>query len=316
MSEQVGTGAALEKRLASRAVALVWLGVVCVSTAALFVRAGNAPALVLAFYRKLFAAALLAPAALGNAGYRAELLSLDRKSAAWCALGGVFLAMHFWTYFLSVNHTTVAASQVLIATEVIFVSLFMFLTGRERFGLRGGAGILLALAGSVLVAYVPGGFTAGGALFGNLCGLVSAVMLASYSLVGVRVRRGMSNTVYNLLIYGVAAAVLGGMIAVSPYRFTGYGWKAYLAGFLMAVFNSLLGHSIFNWSFKYLSPTLVSVIKLFQIVLAAIWAFLLLSELPTFTQLLGGITATLGIILYIRQKGTAGQAVSAKPAER
>ena len=191
---------------------------------------------------------------------------------------------------------------MLIATEVIFVSLFMFLAGRERFGLRGSAGILLALAGSILVAYVPGGFSAGGALFGNLCGLFSALMLALYSLVGVKVRRSMGNTVYNLLIYGIAAAVLCAMVGVSPYSLTGYGAVNYLTAFLMAVFNSLLGHSIFNWSFKYLSPTLVSVIKLFQPVLATAWAFLLLSELPTANQLVGCAMLTAGIFIYIRHK--------------
>ena len=77
-------------------------------------------------------------------------------------------------------------------------------------------------------------------------------------------------------------------------------------GFLMAVFNSLLGHSIFNWSFKYLSPTLVAVIKLFQPVLSATWALLLLSELPTVNQVVGGAVVILGIYLYIKHKDAAG----------
>ncbi|MCR5826090.1 MAG: DMT family transporter, partial [Oscillospiraceae bacterium] len=282
-------GGAAEQRLARRAVALVWLGVFCVSTASLFVRHSTAPSLVLAAYRKLFAAALLLPAVLGSRERRQELRSIPRKTALWCALSGVFLAIHFWTYFLSVHHTTIAASQVLTGTEVLFVAAVMYLTGQERYGAWSKAGICLALLGSVLVAYAPGGLQlGGGALFGNLCGIVCAMMLASYSLIGVRVRKGLSNSVYNLLVYGVAAAVLCILIAFSPYSFTGYGAVNYLMGFLMAVFNSLLGHSIFNWSLKYLSPTLVSVIKLFQPVFSTTWAFLLLSELPSLNQLIGG----------------------------
>jgi len=302
-------GVTPERKAAARAVAIVWLGVFFVSTASLFVRASTAPSLVLAAYRKLFAALLILPAALGSAERRRELRGLSRKSLAWCALSGVFLAFHFWTYFLSVNNTTVAASQVLTGTEVLFVALFMFLTGRERYGLWCRAGILLALAGGVLTAYTPGGFQAGGgALFGNLCGAVSAAALAGYSLIGMRVRPNMSNTVYTLLVYGIAAATLCLMIAVSPYSFTGYGPINYLTAFLMAVFNSLLGHSLFNWSFKYLSPTLVSVIKLFQPVLSTTWAFFLLSELPALNQVLGGAVSILGILLYIRHRDAARRA--------
>lgn len=306
MDNRESVGASRERKLAARAVAMVWLGVFCVSTASLFVRHSTAPSLVLAAYRKLFAALLLLPAVLGSAERRRELCAVTRRTAAWCALSGLFLALHFWTYFLSVNHTTIAASQVLTGTEVLFVASVMFLTGQERYGAWSKAGIFLALLGSILVAYAPGGLQmGGGALFGNLCGVVSAMMLAGYSLVGARVRKGMSNTVYNLLVYGIAAAALCVMIVLSPYRFTGYGAVNYLMGFLMAVFNSLLGHSIFNWSFKYLSPTLVSVIKLFQPVLSTIWAFLLLSELPALNQLLGGAVVIAGIFLYIRHKDGA-----------
>ena len=195
---------------------------------------------------------------------------------------------------------------MLTGTEVVFIALVMFLTGRERVLSRGSVGVLIALAGSVLVAYTPGGFQAGGGmLFGNLCGVLSAMMLASYSLIGTRVRSGVSNTVYTLLVYGTAAAVLCGMIALSPYHFTGYGAINYLTAFLMAVFNSLMGHSIFNWSFKYLSPMLVSVIKLFQPVFSTTWAFLLLSELPSGNQLAGGVIVILGIFLYLRYRDDA-----------
>lgn len=289
-----------------RALALVWLAVFFVSTASLFVRWSNAPSLVLAAYRKIFVTLLLVPAVFGSPERRWELRSLTKGTVLWCLLSGTFLAIHFWTYFLSVNNTTVTASQVLVGTEVLFVALVMALTGRERYGVWGKAGIAVALLGALLVAYTPGGFSAGGGmLFGNLCGILAAAMQAGYSLVGTKVRTGVSNTVYTFLVYGTSAIVLTVMVLFSPYSLTGYGWINYLMGFLMAVFNSLLGHSIFNWSFKYLSPTLVAVIKLFQPVLSATWALLLLSELPTVNQVVGGAVVILGIYLYIKQKDAA-----------
>ena len=296
---------ALDKRQSRRALALVWLAVFCVSTASIFVRWSNAPSLVLAAYRKTFITMLLIPAVFGSAERRNELKSLTRGTVLWCLLSGCFLAIHFWTYFLSVNNTTVAASQVLTGTEVLFVALAMVLMGKERYGAWSKLGIAVALAGALLVAYTPGGFSAGGTLFGNLCGIAAAAMMAGYSLIGTKVRVGVSNTVYTFLVYGTAALVLNVMVGFSPYSFTGYGWINYLMGFLMAVFNSLMGHSIFNWSLKYLSPTLVAIIKLFQPVFSTTWAFLLLSELPAVNQLAGGMVVILGIYLYVRHKDTA-----------
>ena len=298
-----------DKRQTRRALAMVWLAVFCVSTASIFVRWSNAPSLVLAAYRKTFVTLMLVPAVFGSPDRRREVRLLTRGTVLWCLLSGVFLAIHFWTYFLSVNNTTVTASQVLVGTEVLFVAFVMALSGRERYGVWSKAGIAVALAGALLVAYTPGGFSAGGGmLFGNLCGILAAAMQAGYSLIGTKVRAGVSNTTYTFLVYGTSAVVLNLMIVFSPYSFTGYGWINYLAGFLMAVFNSLLGHSIFNWSFKYLSPTLVAIIKLFQPVFSTTWAFLLLSELPAVNQLIGGAVVILGIYLYVRHKDTAGAA--------
>ena len=301
-SDPVTTESAPASRWARRALALVWFAVFCVSTASLFVRWSTAPSLVLAAYRKTFVTLLLVPAVFGSAERRRELRSLTRGTVLWCLLSGLFLAIHFWTYFLSVNNTTVAASQVLTGTEVLFVALAMALMGRERYGLWSKVGIAAALAGALLVAYTPGGFRAGGTLFGNLCGVAAAMMMAGYSLIGTRVRVGVSNTVYTFLVYGTAAVVLNVMILFSPYSFTGYGAVNYLMGFLMAVFNSLMGHSIFNWSLKYLSPTLVAICKLFQPVFSTVWALLLLAELPALNQLVGGAVVILGIFLYIRRR--------------
>ena len=285
----------------SRALALVWFADLCVSTASIFVRWSTAPSLVMAAYRKTFVTLMLLPVVLLREDCRRELRSLDRRTLLWCVLSGTFLAIHFWTYFLSVNYTTVAASQVLVGTEVLFVALFMGLTGREHYGPWCRAGIFIAFLGSVLVTYAPGGIR-GGMMFGNLCGIFSAAMLSGYSLIGKKVRSGLSNTVYTFLVYGVSALVLNFMILFSPYSFTGYGTINYLTGLGMAVFCTLLGHSIFNWSFQYLSPTLVSITKLFQPMFSMVFALFLLGELPRANQLLGGVVVILGIFLYIRHK--------------
>ena len=283
--------------------ALVWFAVFSTSTASIFTRFSTSPSLVLAAYRKSFVTLMMLPVVSGNPAYRRELLQVSRKTGLLCLLSGFFLAIHFWTYFLSVHNTTIAASQVLVGLEVIFVAVFMSMTGKERFSIWSRTGIFVALLGSVLVAYSKGGLQSGGMLFGNIIGIVSGLMLACYSIIGTNVRgEGLSNNVYSLLVYGSSAIILDLMVLISPYHFTGYGSINYLMALLMAVFNSLLGHSIYNWSFKYVSPTLVAMIKIFQPVFASIWALLLFREIPALNQLAGGVVVITGIIMYIRNK--------------
>lgn len=297
------SGGSFDSKMAKRALALVWFAVLCTSTSSTFVRFSTSPSLVLAAWRKTFVTLMLLPFVLGNPAYRAELRSLKRGQIIRCLISGAFLAVHFWTYFLSVHHTTMAAAHVLVSLEVLFVAFFMFISGKERYSKRSIAGIFTAIFGSIIVAYTKGGLNMDGMMFGNLIAIFAALMVACYSFIGTGVRgEGVSNTVYTFLVFGTSAAVLDLMVLISPYHFTGYGKINYLLAFAMAIVNSLMGHSIFNWSLKYQSPTLVAMIKLFQPVFSTILGLVIFSELPLWNQFFGGIIVITGIFLYIKHK--------------
>lgn len=292
-----------DSKMARRALILIWFAVLCSSTSSTFVRFSTCPSLVLAAWRKTFVTLLLLPVVMGNPSYRTELKSLNRSQVIRCIISGCFLAIHFWTYFLSVHNTTITAAHVLVNLEVLFVAIFMFLSGRERYSRRSIAGIFIAIFGGIVVAYTKGGLNMAGMMFGNLLAIIAAVMVASYSFIGTGVRgEGVSNNVYTFLVYGTSAVVLDLMVLISPYHFTGYGRINYLLAFGMAIVNSLLGHSIFNWSLKYQSPTLVAMIKLFQPVFSTILGLIIFSELPLWNQFIGGIVVITGISLYIKHK--------------
>ena len=302
MTEKSANRETEKSGLAAHALLVVWVAVLATSTSAIFVRYSTAPSLVLAAYRKTFVTLMLAFPVLMNAEYRREMRGLSRSTVLWCLASGSFLAVHFWTYFLSVHNTSIAASQVLVNTEVLFVAFFLFVTGKEKPDGLGGIGIAVALAGAVVVAYTRSGM-AGTSMSGNLQAAFAAGMLACYSLIGTKVRVNCSNTVYTFLVYGTSAVVLNLLIPVSGYSFFGYGRINWFMALGMAVCNSLMGHSLFNWSLKYLNPTIVSICKLFQPVFTIIWGIILFREYPVWHQLAGGVVVMLGIYLYIRSKG-------------
>ena len=97
-----------------------------------------------------------------------------------------FLSIHFYTYYESIRYTTIAASQVLAGTEVLFVAAILFFSGKERYGRAAAAGIVIDLAGGILTALTPQDTGASGELYGNLCALTCALFSAFYSLIGAK----------------------------------------------------------------------------------------------------------------------------------
>ena len=109
----------------------LFLGILAVSTAAIFIRYAQvyAPSLVIATYRLSIAAILLAPVAYFR--HRAELRALKRKELLLALFSGFFLALHFATWITSLEYTTVASSVVLVTTTPLWVALLSPFTIKE-----------------------------------------------------------------------------------------------------------------------------------------------------------------------------------------
>ena len=226
---------------------------------------------------------------------------MTRSQWLWCILSGIFLGIHFTLYFEAVQATTMAAAQVLAGSEVIFVALAMFFLGKERYSRQCVAGIILAIAGNFLVTLGDSG-TASRMLYGDICAIVCAVFLALYSLIGAEQRKSLSSNVYNFVVYGSAAVFLTIAVGVSSYDFTGYPATDYLCAFAMMVVGSLMGHGIFNWSIKYLSPTYVAMLKVFTPVITAVLAMIVFGEYLRLGQVAAGLLIMGGILIYTAAK--------------
>ena len=276
---------------------IVLLGVAGVSLSAVFVRWSTAPSLVLALYRMAFSALLLIPLALAR---RAEFRALRRRELCLSLLSGAFLGVHFACYFESLRWTSIAAAVVLVDTEVLFVALASVLILRKKLSRRAWTAVLLAFGGSVAVALADA--SGGGALRGNLFALTGSVCMAVYTMLGAVCRRSLSTTVYTSLVYLSAAGTVLAAALAGGQALTGWGSVNLLAGLGMAVFCTLLGHSVFSWGLKYLPPAFISTANLLEPVLAAGWGLLLFGERPGPLVVLGGGVILLGIAVYSREE--------------
>jgi drug/metabolite transporter (DMT)-like permease len=277
---------------------MILVGVVGISLSSIFVKYSAAPSAVTAAWRLLWTVILLTPAVIGKASVRREMRAVSPKLAILSCLSGVFLAAHFALWFESLQHTTVASSTTIVCTEVIWVALGYWLFLKGKISLKAAAAIAVTLLGSVIIAWSDSGSDAH--LAGDLLALAAAVTVAVYTLLGRIVREKLSTTVYTYLVYASCAAVLVLTCLVQEQKLLGYGLSPVLVGLLLAVFSTLLGHSIFSWCLKYFSPAFVSASKLCEPVVAAILAAILFGELPGVLMLFGGALILGGVLYYSR----------------
>lgn len=279
---------------------MIVVGVLGISLSSIFVKFSQAPSAATAAWRLLWTVLILTPVVLGKADVRRELIGAPKKLVWLSVFSGLFLAIHFVLWFESLQHTSVASSTTIVCTEVIWVCLGFCLFLKGRISGKAMLAIGVTLLGSVLIALSDSGSGAG--LYGDILALLAAVAVAVYTLIGRVVREKLSTTVYTYMVYTACAAVLVATCLVQGHHLFAYGWSAVIVGCLLAVFSTILGHSIFSWCLKHFSPSFVSASKLCEPVVAAIMAGFLFGELPGWLQVIGGALILGGVLWYSRME--------------
>ncbi len=284
--------------------AALGVGILAVSTGAIFARLADAPALVTAAYRVGLAVLLLAPLAWLTA--RRELLSLGRRDLALAGLSGLFLALHFASWISSLDYTTVSSSVVLVNTNPLWVGLMTpFVTG-DRLRPVMVISIVVSVVGGVLIG--AGDFVAGGrALWGDGLALAGGVSAAAYLLMGRRLRAHLSLLTYVTVCYGAAAVILWVLVLALGLPLTGFnaGTWASFAG--LALISQVVGHTTYNWALKWCSAGLIAVSLLGEPVISSIIAYFLFDEGFTPLKVLGGGCVLVSIYLAARAEAPAAQ---------
>ena len=284
----------------NRKSAVLVLGVVAVSFAAVLIRLADAPPLVIAAGRMVLASLVVVPVAWWRSS--GELRALSRRDFFLTILSGVFLALHFGLWITSLRYTSVASSVILVTASPVFVAVASYFVFGERLGRQVITGIVICLSGTVILGY--GNWQVGpDSLLGGGLALSGALAVAGYVLIGRHLRRGMGVLSYASLSYGTAAVLLVVTAVASGHSLSGYSGTTYLMLALLAVVPQLLGHTSLNWSLRFVSATLVTVAVLGEPVVATALAYFILNEAPTLSEVIGGVLIIGGIFIAFRRGG-------------
>lgn len=288
--------------------AILALGVAAVSTAAIFIREAEAPALVIAAYRLTLASG---PLAAFTVVRRRPLLAATTRGNALTLLAGVFLAAHFGFWIASVKETSIITSVVLVTAQPLFVALVSGPLLGERPGPLAWAGIGVAgIGGVVMVGQDIGGGS--DALRGDAFAVLGAVFAAAYIMTGRTMRAGGTDWLpYVTAVYSTSALILVAVALAAGNAFGGYGRETYLFFILLALVPQLIGHTAINRSLGYLPAASVAIAILGEPVGATLLGVIFLDEDPTPLQLAGGILVLAGVYLGLRGPITLAEPVVA-----
>lgn len=282
-----------KNRVALPAVAL---GVVAVSAAAIFIRLADAPALAVAFWRCALGVVLLLPPAL----VRRERFPKGKTLYVGIA-SGVALGAHFGFWISSLDYTSVAASVVLVSNTPVFVAILAYLLFGEKTSPLSFAGIIVALAGTAVIA--QDGSVGPAAIFGNVLAILGAITFTVYVLVG-RSQRSAAEPVgvlpYSIVLYSAAALALLPAAILSGDRVWGYSGETWFWLWAIALGPQILGHTVFNWALRYVDASVISGSVLAEPVVSSLLAWLVLAEKPGLATVLGGTVVLAGLFLLLR----------------
>ena len=113
------------------------------------------------------------------------------------------------------------------------------------------------------------------------------------------VRKRLSLMTYTMVVYSVSTITLFFYVLFMGQSFGPYESTDWLWFIMLAIVPNLLGHTLFNWSLKWISTNVISVAILFEPVGATILAFFIFNESLMLSQVIGGVIIILGISMTV-----------------
>ncbi len=255
------------------------------------------PILVLIFWRNLGGAILMAPFALRAKQYKS---AAERRAIGWSALAGFFLALHFIGFFIAMRFTSVAAGVALTALQPIFAAVYIrFLGG--HIPTKAWLGMAISFAGVLVITGVDLTISFR-AFLGDLAAIACAALSALYVLIGAKAQRTINTSTYTTVCYATCAITALPLLLLVGDPLIDFPQREWLLLIALILGSQILGHTMFNFSLKRVSPTVVSLIVFFEVPIGALFAWWWIDQIPPAGTIPGIIVLLLGCALFVTRR--------------
>lgn len=218
------------------------------------------------------------------------------KEYGLLAVSGLCFTADLALWHWSIKLTSVANATLFANFAPIFVTLGAWALLHERITARFLAGMVMALAGAVVLLWNSSAHLSRDHLAGDLLGIGTAIFYGAYMLTVKQLRQRFS-AVTVMAWSGVAASAGLFLVAVASGETmlpeTGRGWLVLIA---LAVVSQVGGQTLIAYGFGHLPASFSSLSLLLQPAVAALLAWVILHEPVGWRQALGGVIILTGII--------------------
>lgn len=257
------------------------------STAGLFTRAIALDNWTLLFWRGVFGA--VAIALIIRIIHGSNTLNQFKTMGFYGWLFVIVSGIGMVLFITALNHTTVAHVSIMYATVPLLTAFIAWLIHQKKPAKYSLAASLFSLTGVCIMI----GFSADGHWTGDLLALGMTVCLAVMMII--------TRTKPDIPILPAAclSALLSAALALpfsSPLNVEPEQWLMLL---LFGVVNSALGLVLFIIGSKYLPAIETALITALDAPLAPIWVWILFSEIPGLTTLIGGSIVFIAVGAYL-----------------
>jgi len=210
---------------------------------------------------------------------RGRIAAAFREAGRAGLYSGIAIGLAIICYIFSISRTTVANTLVLVAAAPLFAAALGMVMLKERVTPHTWTAIAIACGGIALMFLERMG---AGELFGNLLAIIAAVLYA-FSIVVMR-GSGEVNLIPAICIAGIVSAAI--TLPYADFASVPVRDMSILAA--MCVGQMGLGLVLFVFGAQRLPPAETALLALTETILAPLWVWLTINEVPSDWALIGG----------------------------
>ena len=236
-----------------------------------------------------------------------ESLKLQWKNSMHLlTASGICLALHFGTWLMSLDRTTLTHSLLFVTAHPLVIIIGLWLLRKPATKIQ-SIGALVGFVGAAVV--VGGGASETGvSLYGDFLAFLGAVTVVGYLAIGRMVRGWMPLFLYAFPVTLVSAialtawAILSEGLTFNLDDMTGaFGWISitwiFYVGYL-ALGPGLLGHTGINAVLRWIPPLTISMMLIMEPVIGSIIGWIVgVDSIPQIWTLIGGLLMVSGLAL-------------------
>ena len=270
------------------------LGVLGIGSSGPIIAKAIMPIPTMIFWRNLVGALMMTPFAIARGEWKTKA---QLNAIRWSILAGTLLATHFICFFWAMKLTSVATGVALTATQPIFAALFIKLAG-GHIPKKSIGGMVIAFLSVVAITGIDLNISVR-AFQGDLLAVFGGAVGAGYMIIGASAQKVISTSTFTTVCYSTCAILIFPVVILTNSDLTGYSGTQWLLLAGLIIGAQFLGHTLFNFTLKRVSPAVVSLVVFFEVPVSALLAFAWLGQQPPAGTIPGIIGLLFGCTLIV-----------------